>query len=94
MLDALMSHVGIGLLCCYNSSDVLQEIDAALSTLAALPLFMVARGALIAQCSVAAPTKPCDIACFGAALRTLHVPILPRMSAPRATATRSLRSHG
>lgn len=94
MLDLLMNHVGFGLFGRYHRGDVLQEINAALFALAALPLFMAARGALATQGGVTAWAKPCDVTRLAAAFRAVHRSILAGIKTKPEDWTPSLRLHG
>ena len=59
-----------------HGRDVLQEINAALVARPSVPLFMFARGTLVAQRGVAFPAETRHIACLGAAFRAVHFSIL------------------
>jgi len=83
-LDAFVLGVQLGLFCRNHRGDVLQEVDAALIAIAAVPLFVLAGRAFIAQRRMAPRAEPRDVAGFAAAFRALHRVILPGRGALRA----------
>jgi hypothetical protein len=71
-LELLVKNVGFRLLGRHDRANVLQEIDAALLALAALPLFMAAGRALISQRRVALWAESRNVARLRAAFWTFH----------------------
>jgi hypothetical protein len=67
----------------HHSDDIFQEIDAAFFTLAALPLFVLARRTLITQRGMAALAKTRNVAHLAIALGAVHKSILCSLEAPR-----------
>jgi len=84
LLQPVVSRVGLDLLACDDRIDVFQEINSALLALAALPLLMFTRRTFVTQRGVAARAESRNIACFGAAFRAFHMPILPGTAGVRA----------
>lgn len=99
--DALVGDVGFGPLRRDDRSHVLEEIDPALFTRAAVALFVGTGRALIAQRGMAARTEPSDFAYRTSAFRALHVSMLPGAALACRPARNScdhivnrVRSHG
>ena len=67
-----MSDVGFHFFLRHDRRDVLQEINAALFAAAALPLFVAAGRALVAQRGMAARTEPRYVPSLASAFRALH----------------------
>jgi len=72
LLEALVDRIGFRLLLCDHCADILQKIDAALFTLAARALLVVARGAFVTHRVVATLAEARHFAHIGAALRAFH----------------------
>jgi len=72
-----VGNVGFHFFLRNHRGDVFQEVDAALPASAAVPLFVAARRALVAQGGMAAPAESRDVADLRATFRALHSWILP-----------------
>ena len=70
--QTIVNDVSFSLFSGDHRGDVLQKIDSAIFTNAALPLFMAAGGALITQSCVTPSAEPRDVACFIPTFRTVH----------------------